>query len=53
MAEGAAGGVRGRTLPAIDLADAGGTVGRCDGPAAGHQREVEDVRRTVEPTEDV
>ena len=33
MAEGAAGGVCGRALPASALADAGGTPGRCDGGA--------------------
>ena len=43
MGEGAAGRLRGRALPAPTLADAGGTVGRCDGGAAGHQGEMEGI----------
>ena len=51
MAEGAAGRLHGRTLPAPAFTDTGGTAGRCDSGAAGHQGKVEGVRRAVEQEE--
>ena len=51
MAEGTTGRLRGRTLSAPALADTGGTVGRCNGGAAGHQGEMEGVWGPVEQEE--
>ena len=49
LAESPASWLHKRALPTSALADAGGTPGRCDGGAAGHQREMEGVRGPLAP----